>query len=140
MVLGVEPFLVQQPGLHRGQHGRQGLWICRRLVQARNLQRTRHRSSSRRYICYKVWLGHVYGLRPGHKLGFISNFFPTFFRYLLQKYKFISKKKVGIWGWSYGGYLSGRVLVDDEEEIFKCTASVAPVTKWELYGKLVAVS
>ena len=65
-------------------------------------------------------------------------FFP--FRYLLRKYDFISKRKVGIWGWSYGGYLSARVLVEDEDEIFKCTASVAPVTKWELYGKYAVVA
>lgn len=54
---------------------------------------------------------------------------------LTEKYSFIDASKVGIWGWSYGGYASGQALVQDKNHVFQCAASVAPVTDWLLYGK-----
>lgn len=47
---------------------------------------------------------------------------------------------MGIWGWSYGGYASGLALAKDDSGIFKCAASVAPVTDWIYYGKLLGLS
>jgi len=47
---------------------------------------------------------------------------------------FVDKNKVGIWGWSFGGYTAGMALAKDDEEIFKCALSVAPVTDWIYYG------
>lgn len=54
---------------------------------------------------------------------------------LAQRFPFIDPKRVGIWGWSYGGFVAGMVLAKDNETVFKCSASVAPVTDWHLYGK-----
>ena len=42
--------------------------------------------------------------------------------------------RTAVWGWSYGGYASGMILANDNEGIFKCGISVAPVTDWTLYG------
>ena len=41
--------------------------------------------------------------------------------------------RTGIWGWSYGGFLSLSTLISDTTNTFKCGASVAPVTDWTLY-------
>jgi len=40
--------------------------------------------------------------------------------------------KVGIYGWSYGGYLSAMCLAR-ASDVFKCAVSGAPVTSWDGY-------
>jgi len=47
---------------------------------------------------------------------------------------FVDKNKVGIWGWSFGGYMAGMALAKDVEKVFKCALSVSPVTDWIYYG------
>ena len=46
---------------------------------------------------------------------------------------YIDKDRTGVWGWSYGGYLSLMTLQKDYNNIFTCGASVAPVVDWTLY-------
>ena len=48
---------------------------------------------------------------------------------------FVDASKVAVWGWSYGGYLSARMLAEDEEDLISCTMSVAPVARWDFYGE-----
>lgn len=57
-------------------------------------------------------------------------------RRLHERFAFIDRKKTGIWGWSYGGYVTAMSLVKDkgEKAVFSCGISVAPVTDWLLYG------
>lgn len=50
----------------------------------------------------------------------------------LQDLEYIDADKIGIWGWSYGGYMTLMGLFK-EPEVFKAGASVAPVTDWRLY-------
>ncbi|XKL65660.1 hypothetical protein PGB90_009080 [Kerria lacca] len=57
-------------------------------------------------------------------------------RQIQEKFPFIDKKKIGIWGWSYGGYATGMALVSDIYKVFKCGASVAPVTDWIYYDSV----
>lgn len=45
---------------------------------------------------------------------------------LQAKHRYINAKKTAIWGWSYGGYVSGMSLATDEKDVFKCAVSVAP--------------
>jgi dipeptidyl-peptidase 4 len=45
---------------------------------------------------------------------------------LQEKYSYIDAKRSAIWGWSYGGYVSGMSLATDKNEVFKCAVSVAP--------------
>jgi dipeptidyl-peptidase 4 len=54
---------------------------------------------------------------------------------LAKKHSYIDEARVGIWGWSYGGYVSGMSLMQDNE-VFKCATSVAPVTDWTLYDTI----
>ncbi|RXN32000.1 dipeptidyl peptidase 4-like protein [Labeo rohita] len=49
---------------------------------------------------------------------------------------FIDKDRIGMWGWSYGGYVTSMVL-GSGSGLFKCGIAVAPVAKWEYYGKMM---
>ncbi|CAG7825629.1 unnamed protein product, partial [Allacma fusca] len=54
--------------------------------------------------------------------------------YLRDSLHFVDERKIGVWGWSYGGYLTAMIMANkDSSNLFQCGASVAPVTNWKLY-------
>lgn len=53
--------------------------------------------------------------------------------YLRDSFHFIDKRRVGIWGWSYGGYTSALALANPLG-LFHCGISVSPIVSWKLYG------
>ncbi|RWS06757.1 prolyl endopeptidase FAP-like protein, partial [Dinothrombium tinctorium] len=53
-------------------------------------------------------------------------------RYLSNELPFIDKSRIGIWGWSYGGYVTAMALASDNS-VFSCGISVAPVSSWLYY-------
>ncbi|XP_067612885.1 venom dipeptidyl peptidase 4-like isoform X2 [Eurosta solidaginis] len=57
-------------------------------------------------------------------------------RQLQQKFPFIDANHTGIWGWSYGGYAAAMALANDDSQVFRCAASVAPVTDWTYYDSI----
>lgn len=57
------------------------------------------------------------------------------YRQVLELYKFIDPERVAIWGHSYGGYATLLTLVHDDENMFQCGVSTAPVTSWLYYSK-----
>lgn len=48
---------------------------------------------------------------------------------------FVDDKRIAIWGWSYGGYVTSMVL-GAGSGVFKCGISVAPVSAWEFYDSV----
>lgn len=48
---------------------------------------------------------------------------------------YVNPDKVGIWGWSYGGYLSSLCLLKSPD-VFSMAISVAPVTNWRYYDNI----
>jgi dipeptidyl-peptidase-4 len=48
---------------------------------------------------------------------------------------FVDAERIGIWGWSYGGYISALTLMKGAE-YFKTAISVAPVTHWKFYDSI----
>jgi len=46
----------------------------------------------------------------------------------------VDKRRVAVWGWSYGGFVAALVLAHPEQKVFQCGISVAPIVSWELYG------
>ena len=50
----------------------------------------------------------------------------------LKTLPYVDSEKVGMFGWSYGGYMTIMALFN-QPEIFKVGVSVAPVTDWYLY-------
>jgi dipeptidyl-peptidase-4 len=53
--------------------------------------------------------------------------------WLKSNLSYIDPTRTAIWGWSYGGFLSLSVLGHDDDDVFTCGASVAPVVDWRLY-------
>lgn len=55
---------------------------------------------------------------------------------LIKKYdNFIDKNRVGIWGWSYGGFLS-LLCLSNGNDVFSTSIAVAPVTNWKYYDTI----
>lgn len=48
---------------------------------------------------------------------------------------YINKDRIGIWGWSYGGYMSSLSLFKSND-VFKTAIAVAPVTTWRYYDTI----
>ncbi|XP_059059410.1 venom dipeptidyl peptidase 4-like [Achroia grisella] len=55
---------------------------------------------------------------------------------LIGMYNFIDPKRIGVWGWSYGGYATTMMLIKDEKKLITCGAAVAPVTSWLYYDTI----
>ena len=50
----------------------------------------------------------------------------------LGKRPYVDADRMGIWGWSYGGYMASLALFVGNE-VFKAGIAVAPVTSWRFY-------
>ena len=48
---------------------------------------------------------------------------------------YIDSKRIGIWGWSYGGYMS-TLCITKGADLFKTAIAVAPVTTWRYYDNI----
>ncbi|TDK46591.1 S9 family peptidase [Algoriphagus formosus] len=51
------------------------------------------------------------------------------------KQSFVDPGRIGIWGWSYGGYMSSLSLMIGND-VFKTAIAVAPVTTWRYYDTI----
>ncbi|HTB33013.1 MAG TPA: S9 family peptidase [Bacteroidia bacterium] len=52
-----------------------------------------------------------------------------------QSRRFVDATRVGIWGWSYGGYMAANCITKGAD-YFKAAISVAPVTDWKFYDSI----
>lgn len=59
-------------------------------------------------------------------------------KYLVENLHIIDPRRIGVWGWSYGGYTTLRILSDEKQNLFQCGIAVAPVTNWRYYGRSFA--
>ena len=53
----------------------------------------------------------------------------------LGKLPYIDKDRIGIWGWSYGGFMSSTCILKGND-VFKAAIAVAPVTNWRFYDNI----
>jgi dipeptidyl-peptidase-4 len=53
----------------------------------------------------------------------------------LGERSYIDSERVGIWGWSYGGFMSSNALFKGSD-VFKMAIAVAPVTSWRFYDSI----
>ena len=53
----------------------------------------------------------------------------------LGKESYIDASRIGIWGWSYGGFMSSNCLFQ-AADTFKMAIAVAPVTSWRFYDSV----
>ena len=52
----------------------------------------------------------------------------------LAEQSYIDPDRIGIWGWSYGGYMTALSMMNSDR--FAAGVSVAPVTDWRLYDTI----
>lgn len=48
---------------------------------------------------------------------------------------YIDADNIGIWGWSYGGFMSSNAILKGND-VFKMAIAVAPVTSWRFYDTI----
>jgi dipeptidyl-peptidase-4 len=53
----------------------------------------------------------------------------------LSKWNFIDKDRIGIQGWSYGGFMSS-LAITKAADVFKMAIAIAPVTNWKFYDNV----
>ncbi|MFV8331950.1 S9 family peptidase [Flavobacterium sp. GSP14] len=54
---------------------------------------------------------------------------------VIGNYSFVDKSRIGIFGWSYGGFMSSNCLLKGND-VFKMAIAVAPVTNWRFYDSV----
>lgn len=53
----------------------------------------------------------------------------------LARQPYVDPDRIGIWGWSYGGYMSTLCLLKGND-VFKSAIAVAPVSNWRYYDTI----
>ena len=53
----------------------------------------------------------------------------------LKSLPYVDASRIGIWGWSYGGYMT-LYSVTHAPKVFKCAVAGAPVTDWHYYDTI----
>ncbi|MBF25639.1 MAG: S9 family peptidase [Flavobacteriales bacterium] len=53
----------------------------------------------------------------------------------LSKLPYVDSTRIGIWGWSYGGYMSSLCILKGSQ-YFNSAIAVAPVTNWRFYDTI----
>jgi dipeptidyl-peptidase-4 len=54
---------------------------------------------------------------------------------VIGNYPYVDRSRIGIWGWSYGGFISSNCIFKGND-IFKMAIAVAPVTNWRFYDSV----
>jgi dipeptidyl-peptidase-4 len=54
---------------------------------------------------------------------------------VIGNYVYVDKSRIGIFGWSYGGFMSSNCLFKGAD-VFKMAIAVAPVTNWRFYDSI----
>jgi dipeptidyl-peptidase-4 len=54
---------------------------------------------------------------------------------VLGQKEFINQNEIGIWGWSYGGFMAANCILKGND-VFKMAIAVAPVTSWRFYDSI----
>ena len=54
---------------------------------------------------------------------------------VIGNYPFVDKTRIGIFGWSYGGFMSSNCIMKGND-VFKMAIAVAPVTNWRFYDSV----
>lgn len=54
---------------------------------------------------------------------------------VLGSYSYVDATRIGIWGWSYGGFMASNCIMKGAD-VFKTAVAVAPVTNWRFYDSI----
>ncbi len=107
-------------------------------------------SSNEYWFMSLTQMGYIVACVDGRGTGFKGNNFKKCTQLQLGKYEvedqidaakvignypFVDKTRIGIFGWSYGGFMSSNCLFKGND-VFKMAISVAPVTNWRFYDSI----
>ncbi|TPX38296.1 hypothetical protein SmJEL517_g00090 [Synchytrium microbalum] len=81
------------------------------------------------------FMGRDYRNSVSGKLGELEAFDQIVAGRYLKDLSYISDNQTAIWGWSYGGYLTSKVI-EANSGVFQVGMAVAPVTDWLLYDSV----
>ena len=54
---------------------------------------------------------------------------------VIGNYPYVDKSRIGIFGWSYGGFMASNCILKGND-VFKMAMAVAPVTTWRYYDSI----
>jgi dipeptidyl-peptidase-4 len=54
---------------------------------------------------------------------------------VIGNYSYVDKARIGIFGWSYGGFMASNCILKGAD-VFKMAIAVAPVTNWRFYDSI----
>ena len=54
---------------------------------------------------------------------------------VIGNYPYVDKSRIGIFGWSYGGFMASNCILKGAD-VFKTAIAVAPVTNWRFYDSI----
>jgi dipeptidyl-peptidase 4 len=54
---------------------------------------------------------------------------------VIGNYAYVDKERIGIFGWSFGGFMSSNCILKGND-VFKMAIAVAPVTSWRFYNSI----
>ena len=54
---------------------------------------------------------------------------------VIGNYPYVDKSRIGIWGWSFGGFMASNCIMKGND-VFKMAIAVAPVTNWRFYDSI----
>jgi dipeptidyl-peptidase-4 len=82
-----------------------------------------------------AWRGRDFRKITQHNLGAIESQDQMDAARWLARQPWVNGGEIGIWGWSYGGYLSSLTAAKGGD-LFEMAIAVAPVTDWRLYDTI----
>jgi dipeptidyl-peptidase-4 len=79
--------------------------------------------------------GHAFETPVYHQLGKVELEDQLAGVNYLKSLAYVDSSRIGIWGWSYGAYMTLEAMVN-APDVFKAGVSVAPVSDWRLYDTI----
>jgi dipeptidyl-peptidase-4 len=69
------------------------------------------------------------------ELGLLESTDHAFAAKQMASLPYVDAGRIGIWGWSFGGYMSSTAITK-HSDVFKAAVAVAPVTHWKYYDNI----
>jgi dipeptidyl-peptidase-4 len=69
------------------------------------------------------------------ELGLLESTDHAFAAKQMASLPYVDASRIGIWGWSFGGYMSSTAITK-HSDVFKSAVAVAPVTHWKYYDNI----
>ena len=82
-----------------------------------------------------AWRGRDFRKATQYRLGQLESADQVAVARWLGAQRWADPKRIGIWGWSYGGYLS-TLTAAKGGDLFRAAIAVAPVADWRLYDSI----